>query len=360
MRVASREVKPSHFMALSFASSLFAGLAKLVMAFLTQSLLVGFNALYSLVLCIPRFSSARATRNRERAHALRRHSGERMPARSSKRTAANAGELNEGPFDELRSPALRNEAKGPVRGNVRDNVRGLRARSGERCSRSGSVERNSRTRPAKRGLRTRTAKQGLRAGALERRSSRRDGLVGARGTAVQGCNFRNDSCDDLFNDSHNDSRNDSYDGFRPNSHDEACISPRDEAEESRSQALTAVFIVFLGLVFLGMSNHTFVNGEGLRMSTIPAITFATCAFTKIGTAIYGVVKERGNTSSVVFANKLTSLADGMASIVLTQMALRSSQGQQSDIFDAVFGMAVGFVIVLMGIWLFKRTQAPSR
>lgn len=227
MRVASREVKPSHFMALSFASSLFAGLAKLVMAFLTQSLLVGFNALYSLVLCIPRFSSARATRNRERAHALRRHSGERMPARSSKRTRASAG-------------------------------------------------------------------------------------------------------------------------------------VRDEAEESRSQALTAVFIVFLGLVFLGMSNHTFVNGEGLRMSTIPAITFATCAFTKIGTAIYGVVKERGNTSSVVFANKLTSLADGMASIVLTQMALRSSQGQQSDIFDAVFGMAVGFVIVLMGIWLFKRTQAPSR
>ncbi len=216
MRIASIEVKDSHFLGLSFATSAFSGVAKLAMALFTQSFLVLVSGLYALVLCVPRMATLVGMGV---GHFLR---------------SGDEGHLTSADLDARES-----------------------ASSGTR----------------------------------------------------------------------------------------------------RPQEISAVFLVMLGVLFVTMSNHTLVNGETtLNLGTIPAITFATCAFAKIGVAIYGVVKERGNSSSVVFANKLTSLADGMASIVLTQIALRGSQGESADIFDAAFGIVVGIAIVVMGIWLFVHVS----
>ena len=131
----------------------------------------------------------------------------------------------------------------------------------------------------------------------------------------------------------------------------------DTLEARKPEEISAVFLVVLGVLFALMSGRTLATGETLpQLGMIPAITFATCAFSKIGVAIYGIVKERGNTGGIIFANKLTSLADGMASIVLTQITLRGAQGQSSDVFDGAFGLIVGGVIVIMGLWLFARVS----
>ena len=216
MRIAHIEVKDSHFLSLSFATSAFSGVAKLAMALLTQSFLVLVSGLYALVLCVPRVATLVGT-------------GTGRFLRSG-----DEGHLTSADLDARESAA---------------------------------------------------------------------------------------------------------------------------PQTRRPQEVSAVFLVVLGVLFVTMSNHTLVNGETtLNLSTIPAITFATCAFVKIGVAVYGVVKERSNSNSVVFANKLTSLADGMASIVLPQIALRGSQGEGADIFDAAFGIVVGIAIVIMGIWLFVRVS----
>lgn len=130
------------------------------------------------------------------------------------------------------------------------------------------------------------------------------------------------------------------------------------ANETSEQLLISLSLVALGITFALFSLGS--SGSRLEYGTIPAITFATCAFVKLGVAIWGMVKLRGQRTAIVTSGKLTSLADGMASIVLTQMALRGLEGQQTDVFDMALGVAVGAAIVVMGAyaaWAARRGSA---
>lgn len=120
------------------------------------------------------------------------------------------------------------------------------------------------------------------------------------------------------------------------------------------QIIIAVSLIALGVSFIVLSNN--IEGTRLGLSTIPAISFATCAFAKLGVAIWGLVKLRGSQNSVVLANKLTGLADGMASIVLTQIALRELAGTAGDVFDTTLGVAVGIAIIALGAWYLRRLR----
>lgn len=133
-----------------------------------------------------------------------------------------------------------------------------------------------------------------------------------------------------------------------------------QIEAAGFQTLSAIALAVLGAVFVVYSYRMLVTGEHLQYSEIPAITFATCAFAKIGTAIYGVVKERHSSDGSVFTAKLTNLADAMASIALTQTLLRGTQGQGGDVFDAAFGIAVGAAIIGMGAWILIHTLRTPR
>ena len=128
------------------------------------------------------------------------------------------------------------------------------------------------------------------------------------------------------------------------------------ASESRARLLTAVSLVVLGAVFLAFGNSMMLTGETLHLAKIPALAFTACAFVKIGVSIYGLRREWGNRDGVVFSCKLTNFADGLASIALTQTVLRGLQGSSGDVFDAVFSMAVGAVIVLLGICQLVRLR----
>lgn len=130
--------------------------------------------------------------------------------------------------------------------------------------------------------------------------------------------------------------------------------------ERQVQIGTAASLIALGITFSFLSDH--VQGGSFGFSTIPAITFATMAFAKLGVAIWGLVKLRGNHQADILSCKLTSLADGMASIVLTQIALRQiGAGGQADSFDRTFGILIGIAIVAMGfrylVYLLKERKA---
>lgn len=130
----------------------------------------------------------------------------------------------------------------------------------------------------------------------------------------------------------------------------ACARPQHPGSETGIQLFAAASLVALGAVFLAFSNHALVNGETLHMDKIPAISFATCAFAKIGVSVYGLVREWGNKDGIVFSCKLANFADGLASIALTQTALRGIEGEGGDVWDAALGIAVGIVIAALGIW----------
>lgn len=129
--------------------------------------------------------------------------------------------------------------------------------------------------------------------------------------------------------------------------------------DARTQLFAAASLMVLGAVFLAFSNHALVSGEALHMDKIPAISFATCAFAKIGVSIYGLVREWGNKDGVVFSCKLTNFADGLASIALTQTALRGIEGEGGDAWDAVLGIAVGIAIIALGMWQLVRVRPKS-
>lgn len=130
-----------------------------------------------------------------------------------------------------------------------------------------------------------------------------------------------------------------------------------KASDARVQLFVAASLVALGAVFLAFSNHALVNGETLHMDKIPAISFATCAFAKISVGVYGLVKEWGNKESIVFSCKLTNFADGLASIALTQTALRGIEGEGGDAWDAAMGIAVGVAIIVLGVWQLMRIRS---
>lgn len=140
--------------------------------------------------------------------------------------------------------------------------------------------------------------------------------------------------------------------------EQALARARAARNEHLAQIAVAISLMALGVTFVVLSSN--VTGGRMGFSTIPAISFATCAFAKLGVAIWGLVKLRGSQSSLVLAGKLTGLADGMASIVLTQMALRELHGTTADIFDQILGVAVGIAIVLMGAWYLRRLLHENR
>ena len=101
----------------------------------------------------------------------------------------------------------------------------------------------------------------------------------------------------------------------------------------------------------------------LQLDKIAAISFATCAFAKIGVSSSGVVRLRSNRDDIMFFYRLTNLADAIASIVLTQMALLGIEGPVDEtgiVASAAFGIAMGGLIVLYGVWMLVHVARMRR
>lgn len=129
-----------------------------------------------------------------------------------------------------------------------------------------------------------------------------------------------------------------------------------EAGARRLQRTSSVALMALGCTFVAFNGLMLAQDRALSFDYNVALGFATCAFAKLGVAVYGIVRERKNPDGVVFACKLTNLADGMASIAITQAALLDITDSQNVLASGCFGAATGAAILGIGLWLRVRAR----
>lgn len=113
-----------------------------------------------------------------------------------------------------------------------------------------------------------------------------------------------------------------------------------------------LFYILIGVALGGFCLVMYNNGYHQHFTKYAAILVAAIGFTKITSAIVGLVRARHLRSPLLSLLKAYNCADGMAAIVLTQYALLAFQHTQNvDAITGLFGLGVSAVIIIVGLWL---------
>lgn len=118
-----------------------------------------------------------------------------------------------------------------------------------------------------------------------------------------------------------------------------------------------VFLLMSGIEYtIYMTRMAFTDVELAKYNMFLGIIIAFVSFVELGLAIYGCFKSSGK--GHYYRNiKLINLCSAFTAIVLTEVALMSFASEfDSRFIDGIFGMSVGFIIVLIAVFIFV---APS-
>ena len=129
-------------------------------------------------------------------------------------------------------------------------------------------------------------------------------------------------------------------------------SPEKKTFEYRN-FMTGMFLVLAGLQYaVYMGRMLYANIELMEYDMILGIIIATVSFVEIGIAIIGCFKVNGK--GHYYRNiKIINLCSAMTAIVLTEVALMSFASEtDSRVMNGIFGLVVGAIIVLMGLFVF--------
>lgn len=108
----------------------------------------------------------------------------------------------------------------------------------------------------------------------------------------------------------------------------------------------------IGITFGSFCYVMYAHGYSQQFNLNAALIVAMIGFTKLISAIVGLVRSRNLLSPLITLLKAYSVADGMTAIVLTQYALLTYQhSPQASSATGVFGMAISAVVVLVGLWI---------
>lgn len=112
-------------------------------------------------------------------------------------------------------------------------------------------------------------------------------------------------------------------------------------------------LVLLGIAYLGMNFFMYKSGvNNNNLGGYLVYLVALISFSSFGTAIAGIVKYRRKNDPILAAVCQSNIAMALTSIVLTQVVLLDEFCEKSiEIVkaDAITGMAVGAIIILLGI-----------
>ena len=121
--------------------------------------------------------------------------------------------------------------------------------------------------------------------------------------------------------------------------------------------LVGVFLLLAGVEYaIYMTRMVFTDTELSSYNMVLGVIIAFVSFVELGIAVYGCFKSSGK--GHYYRNiKLINLCSAFTAIVLTEVAIMSFAADfDSRFIDGIFGMSVGFVIVLIAIFIFV---APS-
>lgn len=122
-----------------------------------------------------------------------------------------------------------------------------------------------------------------------------------------------------------------------------------------------ILLIFLGIAYFAVSVYMFYKGTNTTMHEYLTYLVALIAFYSIGNAIYGMCKYRKNTNDVLSAVKITSFANALTSIVLTQVVLLDTFNSAMDlrIANGATGMGVSVAIMVLGLFMIINCKKDS-
>lgn len=127
-------------------------------------------------------------------------------------------------------------------------------------------------------------------------------------------------------------------------------------EKENSGIFLGVTIILLGIVFLIASVHTFVTKEMNNYHWVGVYLITLCTFIKLGVSAYGLVKWRDKGYSFL-SIKLTNLADGLVSLILTQEAILSMKGTKNGwYYNGIVGISLSIIVCIIGFVLIFHTK----
>lgn len=114
-----------------------------------------------------------------------------------------------------------------------------------------------------------------------------------------------------------------------------------------------VLLILLGILYFFVSVYMYYKGTNTTMHEYLTYLVALNAFWSIGWSIYGMVKYKRKSSPILKSVKLTSFANALTSIVLTQVVLLDTYASEYDLskVNGYTGMVVSLAIVIIGLYM---------
>lgn len=121
----------------------------------------------------------------------------------------------------------------------------------------------------------------------------------------------------------------------------------------RNYLRNGVLLIILGIMYFLVSSYMYYKGTNTNMHEYLTYLVALFSFWSIGLSIYGIVKYKKESSPIIKAVKMTSFANSLTSIVLTQVVLLDTYAKEYDLskINGYTGMFVSIIIMSMGLFM---------
>lgn len=123
----------------------------------------------------------------------------------------------------------------------------------------------------------------------------------------------------------------------------------------RTYLSNGIILVILGLVYFFVNVYIYYKGTNTTMHEYLTYLVALIAFWSIGSSIYGMIKYNKNNNPIIKAVKMTSFANALTSIMLTQIVLLDTYATDvnynSNLMNGITGIVVSIIIMLIGLYM---------
>lgn len=120
---------------------------------------------------------------------------------------------------------------------------------------------------------------------------------------------------------------------------------------------SGIFICLLGVSYLLVCLRMWFIGDATVYGGLTVYFIATVAFSKMGSAIYGLIKYRHMRDPIISCLKMINITDAFVSIVVTQCTLLA----MADIADAaqlsaIAGLIFSTIIIVQGVMMIRKKK----
>lgn len=116
-----------------------------------------------------------------------------------------------------------------------------------------------------------------------------------------------------------------------------------------------ILLIILVIMYFFVNVYIYYKGTNTNMPEFITWLVAFFAFWSIGSALYGIIKYRGNRNPILKAVKQTNFATALTSIVLTQIVLLDTYAEtnlyNSNLINGLTGICVGILIIILGLYM---------